>query len=127
MHAEIVEAGASLVLRDLGQHQRHVRQRAAAHRTVALHHDDLVQFANMAFRVRRQAASNSQNTACEDSCDRALALAQFDKLMAERAVTPFFQPIVSMAAGEVVGYEVWRGAACSGWKCPRRCSASPSN
>ena len=36
----------------------------------------------------------SQQTVAEGICDRALALVQFDRLMAEHAVTPFFQPIV---------------------------------
>ncbi len=85
------------MLRDLGStNGTYVNgQRITA--PVALHEDDLVQFANMAFRVRQQAAARQSHTVQENACDRALALVQFDKLMAEHAVTPFFQPIVSMA------------------------------
>lgn len=119
LHAEIVEAGASLVLRDLGSTNGTYVNGRRLTGTVALHHDDLVQFANMAFRVQRQAASNSQHTTCEDSCDRALALAQFDKLMADRAVTPFFQPIVLMAGGEVMAYEVLARSRLFGLETPK--------
>lgn len=119
LHAEFSEAGASLVLRDLeSTNGTYVNGRRITG-SVALHHDDLVQFANMAFRVQRQAACHSQHTACEDSCDRALALAQFDKLMAEHAVTPVFQPIVSMATEEIVSYEMLARSRLFGLEMPR--------
>src|SRR5689334_11774207 len=54
LHAEITEVGSSLVIRDLGStNGTYVNgQRLSA--PVALKEDDLVQFANMAFRVRQQ-------------------------------------------------------------------------
>ena len=58
-------------------------------------------------------------TVHEDACDRALALVQFDKLMAEHAVTPFFQPIVSMATREIVGYEVLARSRLFGLEMPK--------
>ena len=87
-HAEITEAGGSLVLRDLGStNGTYVNGRRIAE-PVGLQPDDIVQFANLAFRVRRQSAREGQRTVTESSCDRALALAQFDRLMADHAVTP---------------------------------------
>jgi EAL domain-containing protein (putative c-di-GMP-specific phosphodiesterase class I) len=47
-----------------------------------------------------------------------LALVQFDKLMAEHAVTPFFQPIVSMASKNVVGYEALGRSRLFGLEMP---------
>ena len=58
-------------------------------------------------------------TVHEDACDRAMALVQFDKLMAEHAVTPFFQPIVSMATREIVGYEVLARSRLFGLEMPK--------
>ena len=42
----------------------------------------------------------------EDVYDQALALVQFDRLMSERQVTPYYQPIVDLASSEPIGYEV---------------------
>jgi EAL domain-containing protein (putative c-di-GMP-specific phosphodiesterase class I) len=68
--------------------------------------DDLVQFADVAFRVRCDDHATASNTVAEDVCDQALALVQFDRLMEKRLVTPFFQPIVSIDGLSVLGYEV---------------------
>jgi hypothetical protein len=42
----------------------------------------------------------------EDICDQALALVQFDRLMAERLVVPHFQPIVQLSNAAILGHEV---------------------
>ncbi len=125
VHAEITEAGQSLVLRDLGSTNGTYVNGRRITGPVTLHKDDLVQFANVAFRVQQQTAANDSHTVQENVCDRALALVQFDRLMAEHAVTPFFQPIVSMATGQVVSYEALGAAGSSGWRCPPRCFAWP--
>lgn len=68
---------------------------------------DLLQFADYAFRVKRDAHSTSHiNTVLEDAGDQALALVQFDRLMDKRLVTPHYQPIVRMDNRQVIGYEV---------------------
>lgn len=119
LHAEIIEAGRSLVLHDLESTNGTYVNGARITGPVALREDDLVQFANMAFRVRRQTVSESQHTVQEDACDRALALVQFDKLMAEHAVTPFFQPIISMRTKEVVSFEVLGRSRLFGLETPK--------
>ena len=73
---------------------------------VVLKADDLVQFADMAFRVRCDDHATASNTLAEDVCDQALALVQFDRLMEKRLVTPFFQPIVTIDGSTNLGYEV---------------------
>jgi EAL domain-containing protein (putative c-di-GMP-specific phosphodiesterase class I) len=73
---------------------------------VSLKADDLLQFADMAFRVRCDDHATASNTLAEDVCDQALALVQFDRLMEKRLVTPFFQPIVTIDGASVLGYEV---------------------
>jgi EAL domain-containing protein (putative c-di-GMP-specific phosphodiesterase class I) len=68
--------------------------------------EDVVQFADLAFRVRCDDHATSANTIAEDVCDQALALVQFDRMMEKRLVTPFFQPIVSIDGTRIIGYEV---------------------
>jgi len=105
-HAEINEIDGKLLLRDLNStNGTYVNGRRLCGETV-LREDDLVQFANIAFRLRRQVADNDRQTVQENVCDRALALVQFDKLMSERAVVPFFQPIVNIRTETTMGYEV---------------------
>jgi EAL domain-containing protein (putative c-di-GMP-specific phosphodiesterase class I) len=71
-----------------------------------LREEDLLQFADLAFRVKSEKRSTTCQTMQEDMCDRALALVQFDRLMENRLVTPYYQPIVDMKNGQFRGYEV---------------------
>lgn len=71
-----------------------------------LREEDLLQFADLAFRVKSEKRSTTCQTMQEDMCDRALALVQFDRLMENRLVTPYYQPIVDMKTGQFRGYEV---------------------
>jgi EAL domain-containing protein (putative c-di-GMP-specific phosphodiesterase class I) len=119
LHAEITEANQSLVLSDLGSTNGTYVNGRRITAPVTLHEDDLVQFANMAFRVRQQAAGDDPNTVQENVCDRALALVQFDKLMADHAVTPFFQPIVTLPTKEVIGHEVLARSRLFGLETPK--------
>jgi EAL domain-containing protein (putative c-di-GMP-specific phosphodiesterase class I) len=68
--------------------------------------EDLLQFADIAFRVKRDRHLTTCHTVQEDVCDQALALVQFDRLMENRLVTPFFQPIIDILNGRYIGYEV---------------------
>jgi EAL domain-containing protein (putative c-di-GMP-specific phosphodiesterase class I) len=67
---------------------------------------DLLQFAEVVFRVGLDSGRQDIKTIAGDSSDRALALIQFDKLMSERAVVPHFQPIVDLNSHHVEGYEI---------------------
>lgn len=71
-----------------------------------LQEEDLLQFADIPFRVRSAQRSTTCHTMAGDMCDQALALVQFDRLMQNRLVTPFYQPIVDIRTGRFVGYEV---------------------
>lgn len=71
-----------------------------------LREEDLLQFADIAMRVKCDARKTTCHTLQEDVCDQALALVQFDRMMENRSVTPFFQPIVDISNGRALGYEV---------------------
>ena len=117
-HAEITEIAGQLVLRDLQSTNGTYVNGRRVEAEVVLQEDDLLQFANIAFRVRRQMADSDGCTVQESMCDRALALVQFDKLMSERAVAPFFQPIVDLAGGQTIGYEVLGRSRLFGLESP---------
>ncbi len=125
VHAEITEVGGApgtpgrLVLRDLGSTNGTYVNGRRLKEPVALAEDDLVQFANLPFRVRVQSAEDSPHTVHESACDRALALVLFDKLMSEHAVTPFVQPIVSLQDRRTVAYEVLARSRLFGLEMPK--------
>ena len=56
-----------------------------------------------------------------------MALIRFDRLISDRAVVPFFQPIVNVRDRTVVGYEVLGRSEVYGLKTPTRCSKLPRN
>jgi len=105
-HAEIVTCGGSLLLRDLGSTNGTYVSGQRVHQDVELRQDDLIQFADVPLRLRRQASDLHSATLQEDVYDQALALVQFDKLMSGRQVTPYYQPIVDLLSEDTIGYEV---------------------
>ncbi len=105
-HADLTNRDGNLVLIDRqSTNGTYVNGRRITD-MVILKADDLVQFADMAFRVRCDDHATASNTLAEDVCDQALALVQFDRLMEKRLVTPFFQPIVTIDGATNLGYEV---------------------
>ncbi|MBP86791.1 MAG: diguanylate phosphodiesterase [Planctomycetaceae bacterium] len=102
-HAELITTDHTLTLEDFGSTNGTYVNGERLQGSIELKQDDLVQFADVALRVRRQATEGSTATLKEDE---ALALVQFDKLMGERQVTPYYQPIIDLTSGETIGYEV---------------------
>ena len=94
VHAEIVEYPAGLALRDLGSTNGTFINGQRVPGEMPLHEGDLIEFANVVFRLKRQCEVTGAETVQGDSCDRAMALIQFDRLLCERAIIPYFQPIV---------------------------------
>lgn len=125
MHAEITRQGDEVWVRDLGSTNGTYVNGCPVLEPTQLGDGDLIQFADAAFRVNCAAipvASSSRHGTeirTEQSCDRAFTLMQFDKLMSQRAVVPYFQPVVVMATGERVGYEVLGRSRLWGLQTPK--------
>jgi EAL domain-containing protein (putative c-di-GMP-specific phosphodiesterase class I) len=117
-HAELTVVDRGLLLRDLGSTNGTSVNGVRIQQPCTVHHGDLVQFGQIVFRVVQQCAESGPLTIQDDSCDRALALIQFDQLMTQRAVTPHFQPIVRMSDRSVIGYEVLARSRFFGLKDP---------
>jgi EAL domain-containing protein (putative c-di-GMP-specific phosphodiesterase class I) len=118
LHAELIDTGTALLLRDLGSTNGTFVNGQRVRDAVELQPDDLVQFASVPFRVARQAATTSVATVSEDAYDRALLLVQFDKLMADNAVVPYYQPIVNLLGQTTIGYEVLARSSVAGLASP---------
>jgi EAL domain-containing protein (putative c-di-GMP-specific phosphodiesterase class I) len=119
VHAELRIDNGALILRDLKSTNGTYVNGYRIEGEVCLGEEDLVQFADIAFRIRRQVAGNTGRTICEDVVDHALALVQFDKLMRERAVMPAFQPIVELDTLRAIGHEVLGRSNLVGLETPQ--------
>jgi EAL domain-containing protein (putative c-di-GMP-specific phosphodiesterase class I) len=105
-HAEIVERGGEVWLIDNQSTNGTYVNGQRITEPVRLKAEDLLQFADVAFRLRCDDHLTNSHTIAEDVCDQALALVQFDRMMENRLVTPHFQPIVNMKEAKTIGYEV---------------------
>jgi EAL domain-containing protein (putative c-di-GMP-specific phosphodiesterase class I) len=105
-HAEIFEDNGALWIRDLGSTNGTYLNGVAVDQGSILREGDLLQFATVVFRVCRDQADTDPGTLPENACDRALAMIQFDRLINQNEVVPFFQPIVDISTQKVIGYEV---------------------
>jgi EAL domain-containing protein (putative c-di-GMP-specific phosphodiesterase class I) len=118
LHAEIVESGSGLILRDLRSTNGTFVNGLRVNGELPLTQNDLVQFADVPFRIRRQSSETGGMTVATRVCDYALALVQFDELMTHRAVIPAFQPIVDLRNGLTVGYEALGRSTVFGLEMP---------
>jgi EAL domain-containing protein (putative c-di-GMP-specific phosphodiesterase class I) len=119
LHAEILERDDALFLRDMGSTNGTYVNGQAVREESRLQEGDLVQFANVAMRLNRQSTDRGGVTAVENVCDQALALTRFDDLLSERAVVPYFQPIVQFSDLKPIGYEVLGRSRLFGLSSPR--------
>lgn len=117
-HAELHFAGDLLHLVDLGSTNGTYVNGIRFQGSCSVNHGDLLQFGHVFFRVTKQKKESVQQTMADDSCDRALALIQFDQLLTDRALVPHFQPIIDMKDGRVLGYEVLGRSRLFGLKDP---------
>lgn len=114
VHAELIDTGDGLLLRDLASTNGTFVNGQRITREQELRPDDLIQFADTPFRVMRQNVPEGSSTAPADLVDQATSLVMFDRLMQEQAVLPHYQPIVRLQGGGIVGYEVLaRSNLCS--------------
>ena len=118
-HAEFVEENGSLKLRDLDSTNGTFLNGGRFRGEVAVSEGDLVQFADLVFRIAQARAATHQGTLLHDPGDQALAFLQFDRLMKDRAVVPFFQPIVNPRANAVIGFEVLGRSRLFGLQNPK--------
>jgi EAL domain-containing protein (putative c-di-GMP-specific phosphodiesterase class I) len=118
VHAELFERDSTLVLRDLGSTNGTFVNGVRVIDEHPLAQNDLVQFAEVPFRVRRQSSETGAMTVATRVCDYALALVQFDQLMSRRSVIPCFQPVVDLRTGQTVGYEALGRSSVYGLEMP---------
>lgn len=113
LHAEITIAPDGLIVRDMGsKNGTFVNGESIQELSVRLRDRDLLQFANIAFRVRSQHVStdfrgngNTTGTVAGVHLGWAKQLVEFDRLLDGHGLNPHFQPIVRLSDESTIGYE----------------------
>ncbi|MEM9409770.1 MAG: EAL domain-containing protein [Planctomycetota bacterium] len=117
-HAEIHNDGSALHIKDLGSTNGTFVNGQRIEASCRINDGDLLQFASIVFRVCLQGHVTEHQTIHEDSCDQALALIQFDRLIESGAFIPYFQPIITMHDQQRIGYEVLGRSRIFGLQTP---------
>lgn len=126
-HAEILERNEQLWIRDLGSTNGTYVNGQRVEGEAPLKENDLVQFATVVFRVGREDSHTVTHTVQEDhSSDQALAMIQFERLISENAVVPFFQPILTLSDCKIMGFEVLGRSRLFGLMSPREMFSAAS-
>jgi EAL domain-containing protein (putative c-di-GMP-specific phosphodiesterase class I) len=106
LHAEFQIDGDDLWVNDLQSTNGTFLNGERVSERVQLISDDLVQFADVEFRVVCTEESALHNTICDDLLPGFSTTLQFRRLLTTCDVIPYFQPVVALSDGSVLGYEV---------------------
>lgn len=115
-HAEIVASGGTLHIRDLGSTNGTFLNHKRLDRQAALAKNDILHFGSLEFRVSHREA---QDPVPGDCMETGVFMAapelseqfvqcgeEFEQLLTEQLVLPFYQPIVNIATGGLLGCEL---------------------
>lgn len=117
-HALIESSENGLLLRDLNSTNGTFVNGKKITGEVPVAEGDLIQFATLVFRVGTSAMKQESRTIAEDTHDRALAMMQFDRLISEGGVYPFYQPLVNLRDRSTMGYEILGRSRLFGLQSP---------
>src|SRR5688572_4516983 len=117
-HAKIVLNEGRLSVQDLGSRNGTYVNQRRVETVESLCDGDLLQFATEAFRLRREGTDEQLKTVTEMPVVLAESLCQFDRLMSTEAIVPHFQPIVQLASGDVIGFEILARSDVHGLEMP---------
>ena len=125
-HALFLKEGDQLVLRDLNSTNGTYVNGQQIYDSVPVNEGDLIQFASIVFRLGIGQHHTETRTLHEDACDRALTMMQFDRLLNDGGVLPFFQPIIKVADQSRIGFEVLGRSRLFGLKTPKEMFSAAS-
>lgn len=127
LHAELLAIGERLFLCDLGSTNGTFINGKRITEETELRDGDVVQFADVTFRLTSQAQERPSETMSEDFCDHALARVQFEKLMRDANVTPYYQPIFDLRTGTITAFEALARSRLIGLETPGRMFAAAAD
>ena len=119
VHAEVFSAGGRLWIRDLSSRNGTFVNGNRIQDSYPLGLGDIVQFGSVVFRITEHAEGEAAPTQSSAVDDMALAVSQFEKLLADGGLVPYYQPIAAARGGEYVAYEVLARSGRFGLRTPK--------
>ena len=127
-HAEILQIGPHLFIRDLGSTNGTYLNRQQVRQPAPIAVGDHIEIANVEFRVefrngssedpRRELEALKKTTQAVDVLESNWVLSQFSLLLTEELVTPSYQPILTLESLSIVGYEALARTSLMGLENP---------
>lgn len=117
-HAELVFVDGRLFIQDLGSTNGTFVNGQRIHGLEPLHNGDRVQIGTASYVLQQRNDPLPGATVAADISDHALAYLQFERLLNEPGVLPYFQPIVRLEGQECLGYEVLARSRLAGLETP---------
>lgn len=127
-HAEILVIGDNLLIRDLGSTNGTFVNRRRVTRPTPIGEGDHIELADVEFRLEYAARPRQHGLLVDpllrktakamDSFEPDWILSQFQDLLQQEAVTPHYQPIVSLEDRSIIGYEALARSSISGLTNP---------
>jgi EAL domain-containing protein (putative c-di-GMP-specific phosphodiesterase class I) len=118
-HAEILQAGSGLMIRDLGSRNGTFVNGQRVDHDALLKPGDVLHFANQEFRLGSRTTADAGATVQVDRSQWVLSLSQFKKLFEPGNAVPFYQSIVELGSGVTTGYEVLARSRVEGLQSPK--------
>jgi EAL domain-containing protein (putative c-di-GMP-specific phosphodiesterase class I) len=117
-HAHMISAGEILAVRDLKSTNGTYVNSNRITGDILLNAGDFVQFGDVEFRIGRETPQNAEQTVEKSNIGTAGVLSQFDRLLNQRCIVPYFQPVIELGSGNTVGYEVLARSTVKGMEGP---------
>lgn len=118
IHAEIIQRADRIYLRDLTSTNGTFVNGERILGEIELHDGDLIQFADLVFRLTRGLADEVDTMTHSSVRSMIPELSQIDRLIRMGEIIPAYQPIVSLQNQKVVGYEVLARSGLKGLETP---------
>ena len=119
LHAEFVVSEVALFVRDMGSTNGTFVNGERIAQDTPVGESDVVQFADFEFIVGRAHVEQSSRTMISSPAEWQTTLTQFHRLLTDRAVVPYFQPIVQFSDGQTIGYEALARSSLAGLMNPK--------
>jgi EAL domain-containing protein (putative c-di-GMP-specific phosphodiesterase class I) len=117
-HAELFFVADDLFIRDLRSTNGTLINGRRIRTATGLREGDTIHFGTVLYTVQRHGRDSNKATVTADILQEAVGHLNFDKLLADPGLRPFYQPIVRMEDGETVAWEVLARSRLAGLENP---------
>lgn len=123
-HAEILRVGDHLFIRDLGSTNGTFVNRRRVRQPTPVGEGDHIEIADLEFRLEFHRSQSEpvvnykKTAACIDTMESDWTLSQFERLIREREVVAYYQPLIGLEDNSIVGYEALARSTVPGLENP---------